>query len=630
MCGIFGILNLKGELDTRSYNIPADTQILKHRGPDDKGYFLDSSIYLAHRRLSIIDLCGGKQPIFNEDKTKCIIFNGEIYNFNELKNELQKKGHKFITESDTEVIIHSYEEWGRDCVHKLRGMFCFAIWEAREKRLLLVRDRLGIKPLFYAVYKDILYFASEMKAILEYSFFPREIDSYGLAAYFTLSYIPAPLTVFKNIHKLLPGHTLEVCNGDIYIKKYWDLKFCPDRSKTEKYFIENYMRLLDESVKLRMISDVPVGAFLSGGIDSGLVVALMNKHTNKSVHTFSMGFGGDIGGYLDERYFAGLVAQQYDTVHKIYEVHPNISKIIKDIVGSFDEPFADDSTIPSYYLYKITSENVKVALSGLGGDELFGGYERYLGFKLSMYYNFLPHSLRESVIRRIIEKIPERADGHYTVNHLKRFVRSASLPSGLRYFGFVSLVGDKDGLNLFTDPISLRNGVQNCRELMMSYFNSANAEEPLDRVFYCDLKTYLPEDILACTDRLSMFHSLEARVPFLDHKLVEFCATIPSEYKINLFTKKAILKKGVKKILPKEVLSHRKQGFVGPLSRWLQSDLRSYVLDVLSEPNLKKHGMFNQRSVSKMIEQHINRVENHDKRIWSLVMFQSWYDEYIK
>jgi asparagine synthase (glutamine-hydrolysing) len=628
MCGIFGILNINGQIEQEKFSVPNETAILKHRGPDDFGYFIDSHIYMGHRRLSIIDLVSGRQPICNEDETLWVIFNGEIYNFIELRKILISKGHTFITNTDTEVILHAYEQWGNACVGRFRVMFAFAIWDQSKKTLFIARDRLGIKPLFYAFEDGLFYFASEMKGVLQYKRFPREIDYCGLASYFTLSYIPAPLTIFKHIHKLLPGHTLEVKNRAITIHQYWDIHFQPDYSQSEGYFIDGFMNLLTESVDLRLISDVPLGAFLSGGIDSGTVVALMSNLNPEPVRSFSMGFGGNVGGYLDEREYARQVASMYGTLHSEKKILPNFKNIIEDIIRSFDEPFADHSTIPSFYLCKTTREEVTVALSGLGGDELFGGYERYLGYKMSTFYNRLPWFLRENVIRQLVEKIPERTDGHYTVNHLKRFVRSASLPADARYLGFLSMLSKGRNESLFSEPRLYEEGFEAIKDLIFRYFNTTNATELMDRVFYCDIKTYLPEDILACTDRMSMRHGLEVRVPFLDHKLVEFCATIPHEMKVTFGDKKNILKKAVKDILPKGVISHRKQGFVGPMTTWLQTDLKPFVLKSLQVSNLNKHGIFNNKVVNKILDEHFNRLEINDKLIWSLVMFQAWYDMY--
>ncbi|MFZ5568873.1 MAG: asparagine synthase (glutamine-hydrolyzing) [Thermodesulfobacteriota bacterium] len=630
MCGIFGLLSTKTDLDVKKFNLPFETDILRHRGPDDNGHHLDHKVFLGHRRLSIIDLNTGKQPIYNEDRTKCIIFNGEIYNFQAVREILQQRGHRFATDSDTETILHAYEEWSTECVEKLRGMFAFAIWDAPRQKLFIARDRLGIKPLFYAMWDGVFYFASEMKAILQFPEFPRVMDMDALAAYFSLSYIPAPLSIFRQIRKLEPGHFMTVEGGRLTIRKYWDLHFIPDRSRNMKKSIDGFMELLSEAVRMHMISDVPLGAFLSGGIDSGAIVALMSQVSNAPVNTTSIGFGGQVGGYLDERGYARQVAARYGTNHTEYTVVPQVSDIMQDIVRSFDEPFADHSTVPSFYLCQKTREKVTVALSGLGGDELFGGYERYLGFKLSSLYHKLPSVVRRKIIKSLIEKIPERPDGHYTVNHLKRFVRSADFAQDDRYYQFTSMLGTISAGNLFANFKTFENGLEHCREMITRYFNADNATEPLDRVFYCDIKTYLPEDILACTDRMSMRHALEARVPFLDHKLMEFCATIPSEMKIHLWRKKHILKKAMADLLPGEVISHRKQGFVGPMTQWLRTDLKEYAESVLNVQNLDKHGLFNKRIIRKILDEHFTRVEIHDKLIWSLMMFQVWYETYIE
>jgi asparagine synthase (glutamine-hydrolysing) len=629
MCGIFGIASSK----LKPLSLSNITNTLSHRGPDDYGFYDDDSVALGHRRLSIIDVDGGHQPIFNEDRTKCIIFNGEIYNFLQLRDQLLKNGHRFSTKSDTETVLHAYEEWGEDCVNHFRGMFAFAVWNAREKTLFLARDRLGIKPLFYAEYKGIFYFASEMKAILEDHSFPRDLDENALACYFSLSYIPAPLTIYTRIKKLLPGHTLTWKDGTVRIRKYWDLYFIPDRGKDENYFIDASMELLQESVKMRLMSEVPLGAFLSGGIDSSAIVALMSRVSSGTVNTFCMGFGGDTGGYLDEREYARMVAERYSTNHREFEVVPTPKGLVEKIVRAFDEPFADDSTIPSYFVSKIARENVTVALSGLGGDEAFAGYERYLGFSLRTMYNRIPLFFRKSIIQKSIESLRERSDGHYTVNHMKRFVRSGSLPPDQCYVGYLSILNPDLQGSFFSNPERFNTYHDACRDLILGYFNSPNVSESkgsLNRAFYCDIKTYLPDDILAVTDRMSMHHSLEVRVPFLDHKLLELSATIPPEMKMKWLQKKYLLKKAVKSLLPKEVIEHRKQGFVGPMAQWLKKDLKVHTLETLSEKNLKKHGLLNYKATQRIMNEHFSGKEIHDTLIWSMLIFQTWYDVYIE
>ncbi len=631
MCGIVGIYSEKKrtrEDMTRSIHTMA--ACLEHRGPDDHGYHVDGNIALGHRRLSIIDLETGKQPIFNEDRSKCIIFNGEIYNYEEIKSELVQKGHCFASASDTETIIHAYEEWGEECVHKLRGMFSFCIWDSRRETILLVRDRLGEKPLFYAHYNGDFVFSSEMKSILADPRFDRAIDEEALGAYFTFSYIPAPLTIYRNIKKLPPGHLLLYKKGQVRIQQYWDVSFKPDSQKTETQFIHEFMELLNESVRLQLRSDVPLGAFLSGGIDSSTVVALMSRANSRPVNTFTIGFGGNVGGFDDERKYARLVAETYKTNHREHEVLPDVGGLIEKIVRAFDEPFADDSTVPSYFVSQLARRNVTVALSGLGGDEMFCGYERYLGFQMGQIYNKIPGMIREKMIRRLIEELPELSSGNHTVNHMKRFVRSSSSDIGQRYFGFVSKIHKKYKDVLFSGQGKHYNeGLDAVEKRFVDLFNDAPADDPLNKVFYSDIKTYLPEDILACTDRLSMHHSLEVRVPFLDYKLVEYCATIPPEMKIKLLKKKYLLKKGVSGLLPKAVLDHKKQGFVGPMTRWLQTHLKELTLNTLSKKNLGKHGLFNDKTIENILMDHYNGREINDTLIWSLVIFQTWHDRYV-
>ena len=627
MCGIFGVAsdNVKG------FPLEQATNTLFHRGPDEGGTYCDGHVGLGHRRLSIIDLSSGQQPMFNEDRSHCVVFNGEIYNFLELRDELIGKGHVFATKSDTETILHAYEEWGERSVERFRGMFAFAVWDSKRKKLFLARDRFGIKPLFYASRNGRLYFASEMKAILASGEIERDMDEEALACYFTLSYIPAPLTIFKGIRKLLPGHTLTWQNGRFSIRKYWDLSVIPDRGKTEEQFINGFMDLFQDSVQAHLISDVPLGAFLSGGIDSSAVVAMMSAAGTGRVNTFSIGFGGNTGGYLDERCYARMVAERYETNHHEHEVLPEPQGIVEKIVRSFDEPFADDSAIPSYYVCKIARENVTVALSGLGGDEAFGGYERYLGFSLRGLYNRIPGFVRRRLVQPFVEGLAERPDGHYTINHMKRFVRSSALSPDMAYFGYISRWNPSLQGSLFADAGRFQKHHESCRELVLGYFNSPQVQDThdsLNRALYCDIKTYLPDDILTVTDRMSMYHALEVRVPYVDHRVLEFCSTIPPEMKLKWFRKKYLLKKAVAPLLPKEVIDHRKQGFVGPMTRWLQTDLKQYVLDTLDEKNLNKHGLLNARTVKRITDEHFTGKEIHDTLIWSLVIFQKWFDAY--
>lgn len=630
MCGIAGMFSAGAPVPDAERLIERMTSALTHRGPDEGGYHTDGKSALGHRRLSIIDLKGGQQPIYNEDRTICVIFNGEIYNFKEIRDRLLADGHVFRTNSDTETIVHAYEAWGERCVERFRGMFAFAIRDLRRDLLFLARDRFGKKPLFYASYGGTFVFASEIKSILADPRFDRAIDDEGLASYFMFSYIPAPLTIFRNIRKLRPGHTLTVCGGRLRESRYWDLSFAPDRTRKEADFIEEFRSKMADAVRIRLISEVPLGAFLSGGVDSSTVVAFMAQASRDPVNTFTIGFSGDIGSFDDERKYARMVASRYQTNHREHEVRPQLGGVLEAIVRSFDEPFADDSTIPSYFVCKMARENVTVALSGLGGDEAFCGYERYVGFQLSQWFNRIPASFRSGLINPFVERLHESTSGGQRVNHLKRFVRAAAEDEARRYLGFVLKTGAGYRNRLFgANGGACRQAAHQAEERFLGYYRDANAEDALNRVLYCDVNTYLPDDILALTDRLSMCHSLEVRVPFLDHPLFEFSATIPPEMKMKWFRKKYLLKKSLPDLLPKPILTHKKQGFVGPLSRWLKDDLRGYALQVLSPQNLNRHGLFDGDTVARILRDHFDGKETNDTLIWALIVFQVWYGLYI-
>jgi asparagine synthase (glutamine-hydrolysing) len=630
MCGIAGILFTATAPPEARAVVERMTTSLAHRGPDDSGYHVDARACLGHRRLSIIDLETGQQPIYNEDHTVCVVFNGEIYNFKEIRARLLSEGHVFRTNSDTETIVHAYEAWGARCVDHFRGMFAFAIRDLRNDRLFLARDRFGKKPLFYACYDGRFVFASEMKAILSDPAFARQVDDEALASYFMFGYVPAPLTIFRGVRKLRPGHVLTVDRGRVQETEYWDLSFAPNRRRTEEDFLEEFRHRMAEAVRVRLISEVPLGAFLSGGVDSSAVVAFMAQASAEPVNTFTIGFSGDTGFFEDERKYARMVASRYGTSHREFEVRPKLQGLVEQIVRSFDEPFADDSTIPSYFVCQMARQHVTVALSGLGGDEAFCGYERYLGFHLSQGYNRVPGFLRSNVIAPLVGRLPESSSGGYRVNHLKRFVRSAVEDEARRYLGFMLKIGPAYRERLFgRTGHTYQAATVAAEDRFLAHYRGARAEDALDRVFYCDVKTYLPDDILALTDRVSMCHSLEVRVPFLDHELFEFSATIPSEMKLKWFRKKYMLKRGLKDLLPAPILTHKKQGFVGPMSRWLRGELRSYVLDTLSPRNLDRHGTFDGETVARILSDHFEGRETNDTLIWALVVFQTWYDLYV-
>lgn len=625
MCGICGVYSLVGE--------PADAGLVKrmcdsirHRGPDDEGMVRMDGLGMGMRRLSIIDLHTGHQPISNEDGSVWIVFNGEIYNYIELRDSLVKKGHKFSTSSDTECIVHLYEDEGIACLERLRGMFAFALYDARRKSLLIARDRLGVKPLFYRIAGKTIAFGSEIKTILETGGV-REIDEDALGAFFTFSYIPAPKTIFRGIHKLEPGHYLVCEGGRVEKKKYWDLCFRPDYSRAEGKTADEFMELFATTVGMHMVSDVPVGVFLSGGIDSGLVTAMMGREAGLDARAFTVKFGGKVGGYFDESVYARELAARYGMRHIEESVMPEVAGIMESIVKSFDEPFADDSVVPTYYICRASSREVKVVLTGLGGDEMFAGYDRYLGLKMSGLYAGLPELVRSRFLTPAIMRLKEPSSDRERLSQLKRFVMGAELPPNERYLMYVASMRREAVSSLFSPGVNV--SCDWAESVATGYFLDANADETLDRALYMDIKMYLPDDILALSDRLGMRHSLELRVPFVDHKVVEFCATIPASLKLRWGKKKYLLKKASKELLGQGITGHPKQGFASPMTSWIRHDLRDYVTESLRPERLALHGLFDQRRVDSLIDDHIGRRSNNYKVIFSLLMFQKWYENYM-
>ncbi len=629
MCGIAGWLALDGENLVAKSDLNRMTTALAHRGPDGHGTYSAPRVFLGHTRLSIIDLPGGAQPIYSEDRRKCVIFNGEIYNFQELRRELESRGHRFASRTDTEVIVHAYEEYGPRCVELFRGMFAFALWDEDKRELLLARDRLGVKPLYVAECDGNWFFASEIKAILSAWSRPRQIDPVALVAYLNLGYVPAPWTIFKGIRKLQPATTLIVGSNGHREHVYWDVQF--DEKEVDYRVQQDELEdLIARAVKLRLIADVPLGAFLSGGIDSGLVVAMMAAQSNAATQTFCAGFGGDIGGYFDERAVARKVASMHGTLHREIEVYPPGVDVLGEVARTFDEPFADSGAIPASEISRETRRFVKVALSGLGGDEMFGGYERYLGFRIGRWLNFLPRVLRRKVLVPLADRVSERSDGVETVNRLKRLLRATDDSDAERYFDYLRISPQQGAQNILSSTIPYDAAFSELQERFAGVFNGAPAEDPLDRVFYMDLKSYVPDDVLALTDRTSMRHGLEVRVPLLDHELVEYCASIPSRKKVSLFGKKRILKKIARRHLPGEVFAHRKQGFIGPMGHWMrQPDWTRAIGEVLAPSRLDAHGLFRTDSVQSIVERHQAGIESNQKIIWALMVFQVWFETYI-
>jgi len=623
MCGIAGLWGSPADLLDRRAEVEAMVGALHHRGPDDRGLYVGTRAAIGMTRLSIVDLTSGHQPLSNEDGRIVVVCNGEIYNHAELRRTLAARGHAFKSHSDVEVISHLYEEYGLHFVDHLRGMFALALWDAARERLVLARDRIGIKPLFYARQGTRLLFGSEIKAVARGTR-GLTLDRDAMDAYLTFGYIPAPLTIYQEIRKLEPGHLLVCDHSGVSTTPYWHLAHEAASDADEESLSREFVSRFRDAVRSHLMSDVSVGAFLSGGVDSGLVVALMAECQDAPVRTFTAGFRSSGGGFLDERPYARMISRRYATQHTELEIEPRLDEVLDDVVSTFDEPFADDSVIPSYYICKLARSAVTVSLTGLGGDELFGGYDRYLGLQLGALYGRLPAPVRRLALS-FMNRLPESRGGHHAVNHLKRFVRAAHLAPAPRYLGYLS-VFDKGLRERVCTPHPEHGGNA---ATDMRFFASREGGDLLASALHHDIHTYLPDDVLALTDRLSMRHSLELRVPFLDHSLVEFCAGIPSRLKIRRLTKKYLLKKAARQFLPADVLDHRKQGFASPMATWLRGALKTYVTDALSPARLARHGLFNPSAVRTLIDEHMHRRESRDRQLFTLLMFQKWHERYL-
>lgn len=606
---------------------------LCHRGPDDEGEFINHSdgvsVALGHKRLSIIDLSpAGRQPMTNEDESIWITFNGEIYNFRELKRELEGKGHRFRSNSDTEVIIHLYEEMGTSCLERLKGMFAFALWDNDKKTLFLARDRVGKKPLHYALYDGGIVFASEIKALLKHPRVSREIDLKSLNKYLTYEYVPAPNTIFKAIKKLEPGHYLLYRDGKIQPIRYWDIPLTdnPIGYRTEAEYVEELREILDRAVRSRLVADVPVGVFLSGGIDSGIVAALATR-ADQQLECFSIGFDEPS---FDESKYAKQLAQALKVKHqlRIFNMREMLQclDVLPDIL---DEPLADASVLPTYLLSKFTSQRVKVALSGDGGDELFAGYPTYQAHRLITYYDALPGSLK-TTLRGIASHLPVSYKNISNDFKAKQFLRGAGVSSEIRFFIWMGAFIDSEKRELLSDEVKAELRNHNTYEDIFNYISESRLTKDLERILYLSMKLYLQDDILVKVDRASMANSLEVRSPLLDHEFVEFVCRLPMSYKLNGLKTKYLLKKAARGILPESIIHRQKKGFGIPISRWLTVELKDFMLDHLSESRIRKQGFFNYSYVRGLIKQHLAKERDNRKLLWSLLVFQIWYEKFIE
>lgn len=628
MCGIAGLWNKNEQVNRGLLDRMCD--LLAHRGPDDRGIFVDHNIGLSMRRLSIIDLNTGRQPIFNEDKSICIVFNGEIYNFHDIRADLEKKGHLFTTYTDTEAIIHLYEDYGEKCVEHLRGMFAFAIWDKKKRRLFIARDRFGIKPLFFYWDNNKFLFSSEIKSILASPAFRRELDLEAVQQYFTFLYVPHDKTLFEGIKKLLPGCYLILEDGNLRFGRYYNLPDGIDRDYPgEEDIVDSFYDVATDTVKHHLISDVPLGAYLSGGVDSSLVVALMSQLINQPVNTFSIGYDGP-GSLFDEREYASRVAKLFKTNHRELIVTSAQAKdSLPVILERLDEPFGDSSVIPNYLLSEYAAGYVKVALGGLGGDELCGGYERYLATLVAERYRRTVSVLTKGLKAAILQYLPDSSEGNHFPERLKRFINYASFPTKQRYYHFIAKFNNGERRKLFKKDIFPAE-VDSSAAVFDRYWDQSTSIHGLRKLCKIDLDMYLVDDLLALSDRTSMAHSLEMRVPFVDHHIVEFFWSLPDDLKIKGFSKKYILKKAAARLLPKDIIYRKKKGFSVPLTVWFRSSLRNYIEDTLLSENVKQLGLFDLGYIRKIIDEHICAKRNHDEKIFALLSFIVWYSTKFK
>jgi asparagine synthase (glutamine-hydrolysing) len=618
---------MRGDSCAKAEMLARMGQVIVHRGPDDEGVYLDDGIVLGMRRLSIIDVQGGHQPIANEDRTVWVVCNGEIYNFAELRADLVSRGHVFSCLSDTEVVVHLYEEEGLELFKRLRGMFAIALWDTKRSRLILARDRLGKKPLYICQQSHRFIFASELKSILELDGISRNLNAQALREYLALGYVPAPLTLLEGIEKLLPGHYLVVERSGVRCERYWDVPQGVEEDHSEQEWVERVREKLLESVRVRLVSDVPLGAFLSGGIDSSAIVAAMARLTDQPVKTYSIGFEG-ADRFYNELPYAQIVARAFATDHHEIMVRPEIGHLLPRLIWHLDEPIADSAFVTTYLVARLARESVTVILSGVGGDELFGGYRRYLGDDLVRYYRWLPNVVRRKWLPGLVAALPQ--DRHSKLKNYIRyadaFMKSAESPPALRYTSYVTLFPSELQESLlgsaYASGITKMNGFASAT--MQNYFEADRDDNGLNQLIYVDIKTSLADDLLALTDKMTMAASIECRAPFVDHELVELAARMPASLKVRGLTMKYLLKKAVEPWLPREILHRKKRGFGAPMGSWIRKDLEPLVKSLLSETQIKRRGLFNWPFVRQIIDNHMGQKNDYSDHLLALINLELW------
>lgn len=630
MCGIAGWINLENKPSQNHSEavLHSMCERMKHRGPDSEGLWLDEQVALGMRRLSIIDLHTGEQPVYSEDKSVVVVMNGELYNFREVRGKLEKQGHKFETQTDTEILPHLYEEHGETMLEHINGMFAFALWDKRKKKLLIARDRFGEKPLYYGVFDGKLIFASELKVLLANPLVKTKINTNALRQYLSFDYVPAPHSIYENIFKLPAAHFLSVENGEVKTRRYWNLTFHKNGSVTSfEKSVEELRELLSDAVKMRLVSDVPLGILLSGGIDSSTVAAFATQHASEKVKTFSIGFEEDS---FDESKYARQVAKHLDTEH--YEDKLSVGKaadLISEIGKWLDEPMSDGSLIPTFLLSRFVRKYVTVALGGDGGDEIFAGYPMYYAHKVANFYNGIPRIFRNNLIEPIVNNLPVSNKNLSFDYKAKRFVRASKYDLVTRhhsYFGSFSIDEQQNVLSKNVLAETSDDIYADAKNLL----KITDAKNEIEQMQFLDINFYMAEDILTKVDRASMAVSLEVRAPFLDPRIAQFAASIPLEYKLKGSKGKYILKKAVENLLPKEILQRPKKGFGIPIAEWLKGRLNPLMHEMLDAKRLKDQGLFDENFVQKLIKEHESNTASHHKQLWTLLVFQLWHDNFLK
>jgi asparagine synthase (glutamine-hydrolysing) len=625
VCGIAGIVRSDGH-DADQELVRRMCGAISHRGPDDDGFYFQGPVALGMRRLAIIDLQSGKQPIHNQARTSWIVFNGEIYNYRELREKLEKLGHTFYTNSDTEAIVHAYDRYGADCPKHLRGMFAFAIWDEQSQELFIARDRVGKKPLLYAQLDGEFVFGSEFAALLLHPRISRDVEPEALHHFLSFMCVPAPLTAYQAIRKLEPGHSLRVKKGEIRIERYWQPDFSKKLKINEAEAGERAIEILRDAVRVRLMSEVPLGAFLSGGIDSSAVVALMSEESSTPVKTFSIGFEEQD---FSELHHARRVAEHLGADHHEFIVRPDALEVLPTLVEHYGEPYADSSAIPTYYVARETRRHVTVALNGDGGDECFAGYERYVAMRLAERYNKFPALLRSAVIDPAVGMLPSSAQRRSRARDAQRFIASAALPKVERYMGWMSVFGAAAKSELYSDEFRRQTSLMNSGALLEPWFAQANGAGVVDAALLADTMTYLPNDLLVKVDIATMAVSLEARSPFLDHKVIEFAASLPEKLKLRGLTTKYLLKRVLRQLLPAEILGRRKMGFGVPLGHWFRGKLEPFLREIVLSSKALNRGLFKPEAVKRLVELHVRSERDYSNQLWTLLMLELWFQRFI-